>query len=35
VPELRIGWLDENLLQSARPAESNTLTGELKYAAQQ
>jgi len=35
VPELRIGWLDENLLQSARPAVSNTLTGELKYAAQQ
>jgi peptide/nickel transport system ATP-binding protein len=35
VPELRIGWLDENLLQSERPAESNTLTGELKYAAQQ
>lgn len=35
VPELRIGWLDENLMQSARPAESNTFTGELKYAAQQ
>ncbi|OXC73202.1 ABC transporter, ATP-binding protein [Caballeronia sordidicola] len=35
VPELRIGWLDENLLQSERPVESNTLTGELKYAAQQ
>jgi peptide/nickel transport system ATP-binding protein len=35
VPELRIGWLDENLLHSARPAESKTFTGELKYAAQQ
>jgi peptide/nickel transport system ATP-binding protein len=35
VPELRIGWLDENLLHGARPAESKTFTGELKYAAQQ
>ncbi|MDN7180962.1 ABC transporter ATP-binding protein [Caballeronia sp. SEWSISQ10-4 2] len=35
VPELRIGWLDENLLHSARPAESKTFTGELKYAAEQ
>lgn len=34
VPELRIGWLDENLLHSARPAESRTFTGELKYAAE-
>jgi peptide/nickel transport system ATP-binding protein len=35
VPELRIGWLDDTLLNNVRPTESNTSTGELKYAAQQ